>query len=309
MKLERLAKFLNGVKRDEPLAPHTSFRIGGPAKLFLRAKTAEEVEKALNLAQEEGIPWVVLGKGTNVLVADGGFPGLVVVNACGRFELEELGDKALLRAEAGVSLAHLARLTALKGWEGLEWAEGIPGTIGGAIAGNAGAFGGCVADVLERVEILGEKGQRLSLKPEELAFGYRHSAFKGELKGSVILSADFTLVKREARGLKERMLRYRAERRAKQPKEPSAGSVFKNPPGHYAAKLIEEVGLKGFRVGDACFSPIHANFIVNLGQAKASDVLKLMELAMDRVWNVFGLKLEPELEFIGLNPPGGKIHG
>ena len=303
MGIERLAKLLNGVKSDEPLALHTSFRIGGPAKLFFRAKGVEELVRALTLAQEEGVPWVVLGQGTNVLVADSGFPGLVVVNACGRFELEGRGDEALLRAEAGVPLARLARLAVSEGWGGLEWAEGIPGTVGGAIAGNAGAFGGCVADVLERVEILGENGERVSLKPEELAFGYRESAFKGKLRGNVILAANFNLVKGEEKELRERMLRYRDERRAKQPKEPSAGSVFKNPSGHYAAKLIEEVGLKGFRVGDACFSPVHANFIVNLGQARASDVLKLMELAMDRVWKVFGVKLEPELEFIGLNPP------
>ncbi len=309
MKIEELAKFLNGVKRDEPLAPHTSFRIGGPAMLFLKAKTVEVLEKALSLAKEEGVPWVVLGKGTNVLVADGGFPGLVVVNACGRFELEERGDEALLRAEAGIPLAYLARLVVSKGWEGLEWAEGIPGTVGGAIVGNAGAFGGCVANVLKRVEILREDGAKVSLKPEELAFGYRYSAFKGELRGSIVLAADFALLKGDVKELRERMLRYRKERWAKQPKEPSAGSVFKNPPGHYAAKLIEEVGLKGFRVGDACFSPIHANFVVNLGQARASDVLKLMELAMDRVWKVFGIELEPELEFIGLNPPGGKTHG
>jgi len=303
VKIERLAKFLNGVKKDEPLAPHTSFRIGGPAKLLFKAKTTEEVEKALSLAQEEGVPWVVLGKGTNVLIADSGFPGLVVVNACSRFELEERGDEALLQAEAGVPLAYLARFAVSKGWEGLEWAEGIPGTVGGAIVGNAGAFGGCMANVLKGVEILREDSTKVSLKPEELAFGYRHSAFKGELRGSIILATDFALVKGDVKELRERMLRYRKERWAKQPKEPSAGSVFKNPPGHYAAKLIEEVGLKGFRVGDACFSPIHANFIVNLGQARASDVLKLMELAMDRVWKVFSIKLEPELEFIGLNSP------
>ena len=165
------------------------------------------------------------------------------------------------------------------------------------------AFGGCIADVLRSVEIIREDGERAFLKREELSFGYRRSAFKGELRRSIILGAELSLVRGNSAELKERMLRYRRERRARQPREPSAGSVFKNPPGYYAARLIEEVGLKGFRVGDACFSPVHANFIVNLGQARASDVLRLMELAVEKVYRAFGVKLEPELEFIGLNPP------
>ncbi len=303
MSIEKLIRLLKGAREEEPLSRYTSFRIGGPARLLFRAEGTEEMEKAISLAREEGVPWIILGGGTNVLVADEGFPGLVVVNACGGIELEEKGEEATLRAGSGVRLARIARLTAEKGWKGLEWAEGIPGTIGGAIVGNAGAFGGCMADVLESVEILREDGERVRLEPGELAFSYRDSAFKSRLRGSVILAAEFNLVRGDAAELRKKVFRYRRERKAKQPREPSAGSVFKNPPGQYAARLIEEVGLKGCRIGDACFSPVHANFIVNLGQARASDVLRLMELAVERVYREFGLKLEPELEFIGLNPP------
>lgn len=303
MGIERLVRFLDRVKENEPLAHYTSFRIGGPARLLFRAQNARELEEAIRLAQEEGIPWVVLGGGTNVLVADEGFPGLVVINACGGIELEESGDGATVRVGAGFPLARLARLTAKDGWQGLEWAEGIPGSVGGAIVGNAGAFGGCVAEVLKGVEVLLKGGEKAFLRPEELDFDYRHSAFKSRLRGSVILAAEFSLGRGDPGELEGKMLRYRQERAAKQPREPSAGSVFKNPPGHYAARLIEEAGLKGFRIGDACFSPVHANFIVNLGKARACDVLRLMGLAVDKVFIKFGIKLEPELEFIGLDNP------
>jgi len=303
MGIERLAQLLNKAKENEPLANYTSFRIGGPARLLFKAERAKELEEAVYLAQEEGVPWVILGGGTNVLVADEGFPGLVVINASGGIEMEESGGEVTLRAGAGVPLAHIARLTAKSGWQGLEWAEGIPGSVGGAIVGNAGAFGGCVADILKGVEVLLKGGEKAFLRAGELDFDYRHSAFKSRLRGSVILAAEFSLRKGEPGELEIKMLHYRRERKAKQPKEPSAGSVFKNPPGHYAAKLIEEVGLKGFKIGDACFSPVHANFIVNLGGAKAYDVLRLMELAVDKVFKEFGIKLEPELEFIGLSDP------
>lgn len=303
MGIENLARLLKKAKKYEPLARYTSFKIGGPAGLLFRAESADELERAVLLAQEEGIPWVVLGGGTNVLVADEGFPGLVVINKCGSIEREEKGDEVTLRVGSGVKLAYLACLTAREGWEGLEWAEGIPGTVGGAIVGNAGAFGGCMADVLKGVEILGDNGRKACLRPEELDFGYRDSAFKDRLRGCVILRAELKLARGEPGELRRRMLHYRRQRRARQPMEPSAGSVFKNPPGHYAGRLIEAVGLKGFRIGDACFSPVHANFIVNLGRAKASDVLSLMELAVEKVLREFGVKLEPELGFIGLNPP------
>lgn len=296
-------RVLGKIIRNEPLARYTSFRIGGPASFLLRAESLRELEEGVRLAEEREIPWVILGGGTNVLVADEGFPGLVIINACDGFELEEVGEKAVLKAEGGAPLARLARLTARKGWGGLEWAEGIPGTIGGAIAGNAGAFGGCIAGVLKEVTVLLKGGEKALFQPEELDFSYRHSAFKGPLKGSVILEAQLSLSRAEASDLAKKILQYHRERKAKQPSEPSAGSVFKNPPGHYAAKLIEEVGLKGFRIGGACFSPVHANFIVNLGRARACDVLCLMELAVERVYKEAGIKLEPELEFIGLNPP------
>lgn len=303
MGIEKLVRFLDRAKENALLAHYTSFRIGGPARLLFKAQDAGELEEAIRLAQEERVPWVVLGGGTNVLVADEGFPGLVVINACGGFELEESGDGVTVRVGAGFPLARLARLTAKDGWQGLEWAEGIPGSVGGAIAGNAGAFGGCVAEVLRGVEVLLKGDEKAFFRPGELDFDYRHSAFRSRLKGSVILAAEFSLGRGDPGELKVRMLRYRQEREARQPKEPSAGSVFKNPPGYYAARLIEEAGLKGFRIGDACFSPVHANFIVNLGRAKACDVLRLMELAVDKVFKEFGIKLEPELEFIGLDNP------
>ena len=241
---------------------------------------------------------MVWGRGTNLLVADGGYRGLVIMNRCLGQGLDRTSRRVY--AEAGVVLARLARQTAKLGSGGLEWAVGIPGTMGGAIVNNAGAYEGEIAGVVQRVSILDRGGQIRELVPEELALGYRTSRFKGATdKSDIILSAELQLVPEETDVLKERMQRFTAARQAAQPRERSAGSVFKNPPGRSAGQMIEEAGLRGTRIGDAQISQQHANYIINTGRAKALEVLNLINLAKERVHHLFGVELELEIELIG----------
>ena len=289
------------LERGVSLARYTTFRIGGPAGLFYKATDTEGLLRALRWAWGEGVPWLVLGGGSNVLVADEGFPGLVVVNACSGVEAAVRGERVLVRVAGGTPLSLLARKAVGEGWAGLEWAAGIPGTVAGAVVGNAGAFGGSMAEVVRRVRVALPDGTVQWLSASELDFGYRTSVFKsGALKGrGVILEVELELAQGDPFELWGAFRRNLEQRRLRQPSEPSAGSVFKNPPGDFAARLIEAAGLKGFRVGDAMFSPRHANFIVNAGRAKASDVLELIRLARRRVLDLFGIELELEIELVG----------
>jgi len=283
---------------NEPLSKHTSYGIGGPADYLTTVKGIEQLCAWVALARELEQPFMVWGRGTNLLVADGGYRGLVILNRCLGYSLDRTSRRVY--AEAGVVLARLARQTAKSGSGGLEWAVGVPGTIGGAVVNNAGAYGGEIARVVRRVSILDRKGQIQELRPEELALGYRTSCFKAAThRNDIILSADLQLVPEETDVLEERTLRFTALRQAAQPRERSAGSVFKNPPGRSAGQLIEEAGLRGTRIGDAQISHQHANYIVNTGRAKAAEVLKLINLAKERVNQLFGVELELEIELIG----------
>ncbi|MFQ6014364.1 MAG: UDP-N-acetylmuramate dehydrogenase [Anaerolineae bacterium] len=290
------------VLSDEPMARHTSIRIGGPADLYVRAESIEELCQLVRLARQQAVPYFILGKGSNILVSEKGIRGLVIENRCQGYELYAIGNGHLrgrLRAEGGASLPALAKFTAQKGWAGLEWAIGIPSSIAGAVVNNAGAHGYSIADPLEAVTVLTEEGETGRLGKDELALGYRTSRFKGQGNREVVLTAEFSLRRMAVELLANKMARYAEHRRLTQPVEPSAGSIFKNPPGNHAGRLIEKAGLKGTRVGDAQISPKHANFIVNLGQAKASQVLELIELAQQSVKDLFGVDLELEIELVG----------
>jgi UDP-N-acetylmuramate dehydrogenase len=287
---------------NEPLARHTSFRIGGPADLFVKAGTIERFCEWVRLARRHGVPTFILGHGTNILVSDQGLQGLVIQNNCQAYELQETGStnpEAILYAEGGASMPGLAFLIANMGWAGLEWAIGIPGSVGSAVVNNAGAHGGCVADVLRRVTILTEEGEIAELPANQLALGYRTSRFKGQRGREVVLAAEFALHREPVEDLKARMAQYTEFRRRTQPAGSSVGSIFKNPPGDFAGRLIEEAGLKGRQVGGAEISPLHANFIVNRGGARAADVLALIELARQTVRERFGVELELEIELVG----------
>ncbi len=286
---------------NEPLAPHTTFRIGGPADLLVEARTIDELVECVRLARQFGVPVFVLGNGSNLLVRDGGIRGLVIENHCDAVGLDETGAaRARLQVESGARLPGVANRWARQGWSGLEWAMGVPGTIGGAIVGNAGAHGSCIADNLLVVSVLDAAGVVRELPKTELEFGYRTSRFK-RAKDEIVLRAEFELVRDEPAACLARMNAYAAHRRRTQPTEASVGSMFKNPPGDYAGRLIEQAGMKGARVGGVEVSPLHANFFVNRGGATANDVLRLIEIVRERVRDKFGVELELEIEVVGEN--------
>lgn len=271
----------------------TSFRIGGPLGVFAEPDSAEMLCAAINAAKELDYPYFVIGNGSNLLIPDDGVDALFVKPSG---SLAGAGiDGLRLKAGAGVSLAATAKLSIGEGLMGLEWASGIPGTIGGTVAMNAGAYGGEIRDVIRSVTVLKDGCvKELVVKPSDM--GYRRSAFA--FPGCVVLYAEFEL-RPDDGGAAERMRDYNERRREKQPVElPSAGSTFKRPEGYYAAALIDGAGLKGVSVGGAQVSPKHAGFIVNTGGATYSDVIALMELVKNEVYKRFGVELEPEIKIL-----------
>ena len=288
------------VRRDEPMARHTSFGIGGPADLFAMARTEGQLVGLLDAARRLGLPVFLLGHGSNILVGDRGVRSLVIWNDARAVEGPfPNGDGVLVRAQSGVSVAALARRLARRGLAGLEWAVGVPGSLGGAVVQNAGAYGGCLADVLGRVWIWDGKEEKV-VKAEDVGLSYRRSAFTdGRLAGAVVLAAELRLRPADSRELLRQISDLDRRRRREQPRGPSAGSIFKNPPQHPAWWLIDQVGLRGYRIGDAQISPQHANFIVNLGGAMAWQVKALMDLARRRVQEEFAIELEPEIRLVG----------
>jgi len=290
------------VRRDEPLARHTTFGIGGPADVYAAASTADELRQMTTICHRHETPFFVLGAGSNILVGDGGIRGVVIENRARRVEgpQERQNGSALFRAESGASLASLARDLARRGLAGLEWAGGIPGTVGGAVVYNAGAHDGCLADVLTRVGMADKEGNEYALDVRELGLGYRESGFTRRLfTGQVILWAELRLLPASSDDLQKRIEDLDRLRQETQPRGRSAGSIFKNVREYPAWWLIDQVGLRGHRVGDAEFSANHPNFILNVGQARAADVKALMELAQERVWAEFSLRLLPEVAFVG----------
>ena len=291
------------LRRDEPLARHSTFHVGGPADLFLTTHTAAELETAAALAFQAGIPLRVLGSGANVLPADAGVRGLVIRNVARRFAAQEDGTR--VSVESGIVLPVLARRTARAGLAGLSWGCGVPGTVGGALANNAGCYGQSSSDRLERLRAIDAAGTTREWPAAELAFGYRASPFKARPGGepalrAVILGATFALEPGEPRVLLAQVDAWLAERAATQPLDhPSAGSFFKNPPGDFAGRLVEAAGCKGVARGEAQVSTKHANFFINAGRASASDLYLLGLVVQREVERRSGIRLEPEVELIG----------
>ena len=291
---------LGPVREEEPLARHTTFGIGGPADAYLVAGSPEALAQALALCHRYQTPFFVLGSGSNILVGDLGIRGVTIENRATQVEGPQPdGDGALLQAASGASLAALARSLARQGWAGLEWAGGIPGTVGGAVVYNAGAYGGCLADVLLSARIANSTGEHEVLAAD-LELVYRGSALtRGLLEGKAVLSATFRLLRGDAARLVERVSDLDRRRLAAQPRGRNAGSIFKNTPEHPAWWLIDQAGLRGHRIGDAVISPKHANFFVNAGRARAADVKALIDLARERVMARFGLDLDLEVALVG----------
>mgnify|MGYP000035336615 CR=1 FL=1 len=302
MNLASLLEWASGLgeraRRNEPLAPYTAMRVGGPADLLVVCRTTEEVVEAVGRARAAGVPWLVLGGGCNVLVSDAGARGLVVVH---RADRTRIGADGTVWAEAGAPMAALARETAARGLAGLEWAAGLPGTVGGAVVGNAGAFGGDVASVLRSVTLLAPDGEVTERPAEWMEFSYRESRIKRTPRPArpVILAATFALAPGDPAALVAHIDEILAWRRTRHPSGATMGSTFKNPPGNHAGHLIEQAGLKGYRIGGAMVSELHANFLINTGSATAADVRALIQHIQAEVEQRFGVRLEPEVEFIG----------
>lgn len=292
------------VERDVPLAPHTSLKIGGPADFFVRTRSPQELARCLSAAHELGLSWLLLGGGSNMLVADRGYRGLAIKvetqpGQRNRGEvLVETTDAVRLRCGAGVLTAGLARWTAGLGWRGLEWAAGIPGTLGGATAGNAGAYDGDMAQSVERVRAWYPDGERV-VEAADAGYGYRTSHFKRAAQPCAILGVDLCLTPSWPTATRARIEEVERRRRENQPSERSCGSVFKNPYPDHAGRLIEAAGLKGTAVGDMQISLKHGNFFVNRGRARAADVVALIALALRLVQEKHGVGLETEILFVG----------
>lgn len=286
--------FGEGLKLDEPLARHTSARIGGPADAFITARTVDVLARAGRLAWAHDIPLFVLGGGSNVLVSDAGFRGLVVHNRARDVTFE--GETVV--AESGVRTITLARRCIRRGLAGMEWAVGVPGTMGGAVFGNAGAHGGDMDSVVRWVEVATPEGVE-TLSNDDLAFTYRSSALKRQPRPAIVLRAALGLAVEDAAAIGARADAYNEHRKRTQPPGATIGSMFKNPPGDYAGRLIDAAGLKGMRVGGAAISEKHANFFLNMGEATAADVKGLIDAAREAVEAQFGVRLELEIELIG----------
>ena len=277
----------------EPMSRHTSFRIGGPAEVMAFPKTGEELAKVLKTSALLDCKCAILGAGTNVLAPDAGIPGLTVCLKDCLDGMEQL-DETRIRVMAGVTMSRAAVFAANLGLSGLEFAHGIPGTVGGGVYMNAGAYGGEIGQVCTRVEVMDREGNIRILSGEEMRFSYRHSIL--EETGDIVVSADFLLTKGNTEEIKARMKELIGKRSASQPLDlPSAGSAFKRPVGGYAAALIDQAGLKGFQVGGAAISTKHAGFAVNLGGATAADVEALLAEVSDKVFEQTGIRLEPEV--------------
>lgn len=289
--------FGNAVQENVLLAPYTSARIGGPADVLIAVKSKEELANAIELIWDNNLPYTILGGGSNVLVSDKGFRGVVVLNRAKEVKFE-LGDQPQVWGEAGVVISNLAKRCASKGLAGLEWACTVPGTIGGAVYGNAGAFGGDISGNLIWAEVMTENGiEKFSV--EQMKYAYRTSVMKRNEIKMVVLSALLGLKNSTVEEVSVKIEQFSERRKATQPPGASMGSMFKNPDGDYAGRLIEAAGLKGTRIGNAEISKVHGNFFINHGDTKAQDVRMLIQLAQKTVQEKFDVTLELEVEFVG----------
>ena len=306
------------VRQNAPLARYTAAQIGGPALALLEVKTAEELAIAVRALWKIGIPWLIIGGGSNILVSDRGVAGVVLLNRARKIEFAPEGQPPVVWAESGANFGLVARRAASLGLSGLEWAAGIPGTVGGAVVGNAGAHGGDMAGNLLVADILQQGSRPAEAQVEKwsaanMEFSYRSSLLKRQRGKVVVLRAMLVLAQSTPAEVQQKMDSFASYRRRTQPPGASLGSMFKNPGGDYAGRLIDAAGLKGLRIGQAQISPRHANFFVNLGQAAAQDVFQLIQTAQARVAEKFGVKLELEIELVGewggLNQAGNQGKG
>lgn len=282
--------------KQEPMKKHTSFRIGGNADIYISPKSSEEIQSILFLAKKYDVPVTVMGNGSNLLVSDKGIRGIVIQIGEDMSTILVKGEK--ITAQAGALLKTIGEKALQSSLEGFAFAAGIPGSLGGAVCMNAGAYGGEIKDILVEAEVLTEDLQIKKLSTQQLQFSYRHSIIPE--KGYIVLSATFLLKKGNQKEIAQKMTELAQQRREKQPLNfPSAGSIFKRPQGYFAGKLITDAGLKGYSIGDAQVSQKHGGFIVNKGNATCADVLVLIEHCQKTVFEKFGVMLETEVKMIG----------
>ncbi|HRV92178.1 MAG TPA: UDP-N-acetylmuramate dehydrogenase [Anaerolineae bacterium] len=297
------AAFGDRPRLDEPLANHTTSRLGGPADIWLPVTQIDELVEVVTLARQHQVPMFMLGGGANILITDGGIRGLVIENRTRQVHLQppQPGlDRRLLTADSGVVLPNLARRCVREGLSGFEWAVGVPGTVGGAVVNNAGAYGRDMAATLVRADLLSPDGERVWQPVAWLKYDYRTSILKWQPNLEwVVLRAELQLTPAAPEAVEARMTGFNERRKSSQPPGATMGSMFKNPPGDYAGRLIEAAGLKGYRVGQAQISPVHANFFSNLGGATSTEMIELIEIAQQVVADKFNVKLELEIEVVG----------
>ena len=291
------AKLGDKVKENVSLAPYTSARIGGPADIFITADTAAELGRIVKLLWKQEMPFTLLGGGSNVLVSDKGVRGVVLLNRAKGVKFHT-GDQPTVTVESGVIFSNLANRCASKGFASLEWAATVPGTIGGAVYGNAGAFGGDMTHNLISAELLTENGKE-TFTVEQMGYGYRTSVLKRRELKAIVLSAELALKNSTKEEVTVKIQQFSAHRKATQPPGASMGSMFKNPAGDYAGRLIESAGLKGARIGNAEISPLHGNFFINHANTKAEDIRALIQLVQKTVKEKQDVELELEIEVIG----------
>lgn len=286
----------SNIQKDEPMAKHTTFQIGGPVDFFVTPKTAEELSEIVSLCKAEGVPFFMMGHGSNMLVSDNGMEGIVIqlYNNFSDFVIE--GN--VVKAQAGVMLSKLGYAIKEAELTGFEFAAGIPGTLGGAVMMNAGAYGGEMKDIVTSVRLMDYDGNLIEKTAEEMDFSYRHSMVEDE--DYIVVGATLTLEKGDKKNIEEKMEELALARKTKQPLEyPSAGSTFKRPEGYFAGKLIMDAGLRGYQVGGAQVSEKHCGFVINKGNATAEDVLKLIDDVKQKVYETFQVELEPEVRLVG----------
>jgi len=299
-KMEKLREvFGEALQENIAMSNYTTARVGGPVPALIAIHTIEDLTQAAQTLWSLEIPFNLLGSGSNILVSDHGLDHVILHNRAHNLRIDSKSENPTAMAESGAILGTVARQTALRGLSGMEWAAPVPGTVGGAVYGNAGAHGSDMAASLKVAKILHAKKGVEDWPVEKLAYQYRSSILKREKMPVVILSAVFSLAPTSREEAKGKISEFQSYRKGTQPPGASMGSMFKNPSDDHAGRLIEAAGLKGKRIGQAKISPVHANFIVNLEGAKAQDIYQLMSLAQETVKEQFGVQLEPEIELLG----------
>ena len=296
--LEALRGFVTeeNIHLREPMAAHTTFRVGGPADCLIELENAEQLQKVQRFLCQVGYPFCVIGNGSNLLVSDNGYQGIILQIGKGMSDIAVEGN--IVRLASGASMAQAAAAALKNGLTGLEFASGIPGTVGGGVVMNAGAYGGELSQVVTEVQVLNKDGEFLTLDNETMEFGYRRSTIRRQ--PFIVTEVTLALTPGRQEDIRAKMEELAARRREKQPLEfPSAGSTFKRPEGHFAGELIMNAGLRGFQIGGARVSDKHCGFVINTGDALAADIMDVIREVQIRVKERFGVELEPEVVFLG----------